>query len=133
MVRNRDKFTDPNRGALAEWIVLHILQSWKRSGKIWDYIQVKVLDPYGIDAVITLRGGMVVVVQIKSSLGHIKNHFRLHPFVKFLFLVEDFPRSENDMETIRVVEEKFKKAVNDFVEQAVNELLNGSKKAKAIK
>ena len=132
MVR-KNIFTDPNRGALAEWTIGRVLNSWRKSKKILDFIVSKELDTVGIDVLVIIREGLSVPVQIKSSSGHIRNHFILHPNILFLFLVEDFPVGENDSKTIAIVEEKFKLAINEFAGEAIKRLLDGSKKIRVIK
>lgn len=130
---HKDVFSDPNRGLLGEWTVKHILNSWKQSKRILDFIQLEELDPQGIDLLITLRGGLVVFVQIKSSERHVKKHHDRYPFVKFLYIVKFFPRHKEDFDIIELVEEDFKNEINNFVESAFRELANGSKKIRAVR
>ena len=129
----RDKFTDSNRGPLAEWVIAYILNSWKRSKKIWEYYQLKELDPKGVDFLIILKGGISILVQVKSSRAHINNHHLRYPAVPFLYVVENFPKSEIDINIIELVEDHFRSALNDFTQQSFHELANGSKKFKAVK
>ncbi len=130
---HKDIFSNPNRGPLGEWVLKHILNSWKQSKRILDAVQLQELDSKGIDLLVMLRGGLAVIVQVKTSDRHVKKHHARYPAVKFLYIVKNFPRHRDDLEIIEIVEEDFRKEINDFVESAFKELANGSKKIRAVR
>lgn len=112
-------FSSSNRGPLAEWVVQQIVEYWKKKGKIWDYIIDKHLDAIGIDIIIIMRGGLAVPLQIKSSTKHAREHLKHYPTIPFLFVVENFPSYEGDLEPIKREAGRLKMAVNDFIKYAL--------------
>lgn len=118
-------FGNPNRGPLAEWVIRYILNKWKKDKRILDFDQSASLDARGKDFLVTLRGGLEVPVQIKSSRSDIRSHHKHYPNVKFLFVVSEFPTNEKDYAVISRVEKSFRSEFNDFVEIAVGPLVAG--------
>ena len=114
-------FSSSNRGPLAEWVVQQIVEYWRKKRRIWDYIIDKHLDAIGIDVVIVMRGGLAVPLQIKSSNKHTREHRKRHPTIPFLFVVENFPNDENDLEPIKREACRLKRAVNDFIKEALED------------
>ena len=113
----------------AENAVVWVCERWLAQGKIICYLhsfQSGQMDKFGVDILISLRGGLMVPVQItlKASNEQVEEkrgrHFRLHPHVKSFLVVENNPQGNvaRDEKIYRKIAQDLAEEINKIVSPA---------------
>lgn len=129
--RNKNKRRAHYANNLAENAVVWVCERWLKQGKIIHYIhsyQSGQLDKDGVDIDISLKSGFKVPVQVTSKDSDEQvadkraRHFKLHPHVKILLVVEGIPQGyvAMDLKIYRKIAQDLATEINELVSKAGN-------------